>query len=238
MAIYTFTQVKGGNGTTTLAANLAYQWPKPNRILVELGITGGSLAQMMGFDIAAPSSPKNMVEEGYDLAYEGELTRLSSLDKKEWLLPALPAPAIPDFPHPGEKMWWQSRVDLATQTDMDVICDLGLVAPEHLIIHNRILNASIVIVAVAKNSFEAKAAVKRLARYRDRLAVVIISKLRSLPVEITEEVGCECLAVLPYDDAIADSTWRNILVSPSKAKPVREYLAMVSELGEKLGGDD
>ena len=128
-------------------------------------------------------------------------------------------------------------MDLTTQTDMDVICDLGLVAPEHLIIHNRVLNASIVIVAVARNSSEAKAAVKRLARYRDRLAVVLSSKLKSLPVEITEGVGCECLAVLPYDDAIADNAWRNILVSQSKAKPVRDYLAAVFNLAEKLGGE-
>jgi len=237
MPIYAFTQIKGGNGTTTLAANLAYHWPNPGRILLELGITGGSLAQMTGVDMTPPPSPKSLVEEGYDLAHEGgPLPRLSSMDKKDWQLPVLPAPAIPDFPHPGGKMWWQSRVDLATQTDMDVICDLGLVAPEHLVIHNRVLNASIVVVAVARNRSEAKAAVKRLARYRDRLAVVVISKLRSLPLEISEEVGCECLAVLPHDGAIEENTWKNILVSPSKSKPVKEYLAAVAALGEKLGG--
>ena len=237
MAIFSFTQIKGGNGTTTLSANLAELWPNPDRILMEMGVGGGNLGWTMGYDLAAPSAPTSLTEDGYDLVPEdGPPRRLSEIDKKDWQLPVLPAPMIPDFPPPGEKMWWQKRAELATQTEMDVICDLGVCVPEHLTIHNRVLNASISVIAVAASSEEAKVAVKRLAKYRDSLAVVIISKYKSTPAEITGLVGCPCFAVLPRNDAIAESAWRNVLAS-DKSKQGREYLTAVAALAHRLRGE-
>lgn len=237
MPLFAFTQMKGGLGTTTLAANLTNLWPNQNRILVELGITGGDLSWAMGFDIQSPASPQSLTRDGFDFGADMEpVPNLSDVPQKEWELPVMPAPVIPDFPRPGEPMWWQTRVDLMTSNHMDVIADLGRIAPEHLGIHNRVLNAATAVVAVVRNLSEAKAAVRRLAMYQDRLAIVMISKLRSLPEEITEATGCTCLGVLPFDDAIGSNTWRNILVTSAKTKSAKNYLDATARLAQTLGG--
>ena len=236
MPIFAVTQMKGGVGATTLAVSLTNLWPNQSRILVELGITGGELTNTMGFSIQPPASPKSLTRDGFDFGADlNPVPSLSDVPQDEWELPVMPAPAIPDFPHPGDPMWWQKRVDLITQTNLDVIADLGRIAPEHLGIHNRVLNAAIAIIAVVRNLPEAKAAVSRLAMYQDRLAIVMISKLRSLPEEITEATGCTCFGVLPFDDAIASNTWRNILVTPAKTKSVKNYLDATTKLAITLG---
>lgn len=238
MSIFALTQVRGGVGATTLAANLAYLWPPgTDRILVELGVTGGNLTWTMGFDIQAPPSPQSLTRDGFDMGRQtANPPTLGEVKSEDWVFPVLPAPEIPDFPLPGQQTWWQRRVDLMLETHMDVIVDLGTVAPEHLVIHNKVLNAATGIIAVARNLSEAKAALRRLAMYQDRLAVVIISTLKSLPSEVSEEIGCECLDVLPFDDAIVEKTWRNVLVGQSKTKPVRQYVEAVSKLAKTMGG--
>jgi len=243
MAIYSFTQAKGGPGTTTLAANLSNVWPRYNRILVELAPSGGTIAWSMGFEaLSAPGNPMSdsLAQGGYDFANpSGSPKPLSISEPSEWQLPVLPAPMIPDYPPPGEKMWWQRRAELITSARMDVICDLGVVMPEHLGIHNRVLNASTLIVAVARDLHEARFAAKRLALYHDRLALVVISSLRSLPEEIASETGCACLSVLPRDDAIAENLWRGVLVVEQKKQPkqVKEYSAAVADLADKIAGE-
>ena len=237
MPVFALTQMKGGVGATTLAANLTNLWPSQSRILVELGITGGDLAWTMGFDIHPPESPQSLTREGFDFGVDIDpVPNLSDVPQDEWELPTMPAPAIPDFPRPGESIWWQKRVDIITQTNMDVIVDLGRIAPEHLGIHNRVLNAATAVVAVVRNLPEAKAAVNRLAMYQDRLAIVIISRLRSLPEEITQATGTTCLGVIPFDEAIASNTWRNVLVTPSKTKSIKNYLDATASLAKALGG--
>ena len=69
MAVFALTQVKGGVGATTLAANLTSLWPHRARILVELGITGGDFARIMGFDTPAVSSPTALVDDGFDFGH-------------------------------------------------------------------------------------------------------------------------------------------------------------------------
>lgn len=134
-------------------------------------------------------------------------------------------------------MWWQRRVDLALSTTLDVIVDLGRVAPEYLALHNRVLNTATIILAVVRNMDEARRIVARLTLYQDRLAIVVISKLRSTPQEITEATGCACAGVLPFDDEIANHLWRNMLVTESKAKrPSRLYLDGVNQLASYLRG--
>ncbi len=237
MSIFTFTQIRGGVGATTLAANLTNLWSNPNRIMVELGITGGDLARIMDFDAHASTSPTTLVDGGKDFGQaNNHLVGLSETSTDKWELPVLPAPIMPDFPNPGEKMWWQNRVDLMLSAHTDVIVDMGRVAPEHLGIHNRVLNASTAIVVVVRNISEAVAAASRLAMYQDRLALVMINKLYSLPSEISEATGTTCVNVLPWDDAITANMWRNVLVSKAKAKSVKQYLQATSDLAIYLGG--
>ena len=239
MAIYSFTQAKGGPGTTALAANLTNVWPNHNRILVELAPSGGTLAWSMGFAALSATAVESLAKGGYDFADpSGSPKPLNASDPSEWQLPVLPAPMIPDYPPPGEKMWWQRRAELITSARMDVICDLGVVMPEHLGIHNRVLNASTLIVAVARDLHEARFAAKRLALYHDRLALVVISPLRSLPEEIASETGCACLAVLLRDETIAENLWRGVVVVEQKKQPkqVKEYSAAVADLADKIAG--
>ena len=133
-------------------------------------------------------------------------------------------------------MWWQSRVDLILGSGIDVIVDLGRVAPEHLGIHNRVLNAATAIVAVVGSLSEGVAAASRLSMYSERLAIVLINKLRSLPEEVTEATGATCVGVLLRDDAIGAATSPNILVTHARAKPVKQYLDATATLARYLGG--
>jgi hypothetical protein len=242
MALVVLTQVAGGVGTTTLAANLTNLWPLHPRILLELGITGGSLMQVMGFDAQAsntPASLSDLLADGYDLGLsEVQAPSLAGRNPERWELPVVPAPVIPDFPRPGEPMWWQKRVDLALSTNLDVIVDLGRVAPEHMGIHNRVLNTAAIILVVVRNIEEARRAVARLTLYQDRLAIVVISRLRSMPQEVTDATGgVLCAEVLPFDEDIATHLWRNALVTESKAKkPSKQYLDGVSHLAHYLRG--
>ncbi len=239
MAVYAFTQVKGGAGTTTLAANLANAWPNQGRVLLELAVGGGALARSMGYDTLPAATVENPAQGIYDFAVDQDRPKpLQGTDPSSWLLPVLPAPQIPDYPHPGEKMWWQQRVEFATGTDLDVICDLGPVAPEHLMIHNRIMNAATVVVAVVRNLHDARFAAKRLALYHDKLALVMISPFRTLASEVSEAAGSACLQILPWDDAVAENLWRGILLIEQKKqpKPVKEYASAVAELAEKIAG--
>jgi len=242
MALVALTQVAGGVGTTTLAANLTTLWPVDTRILLELGITGGSLMRVMGFDAQAsgvPASLSDLVGDGYDLGLsEVSAPGLAGLAPEKWELPVAPAPVIPDFPHPGEPIWWQRRVDLALSANLDVIVDLGRVAPEHMGIHNRVLNASTIVLVVVRNIEEARHAVARLTLYRERLAIVVISRFRSTPEEITDATGgVLCAEVLPFDEDIAIHLWRNMLVTEPKAKkPSKHYLDGVSHLATYLRG--
>lgn len=236
MAIFAFTQIRGGVGATTLVANLTNLWPNPNRILVELGVTGGDIARIMGFSTLASPSPITIIDDGRDFGQDdSQPVALSEITNDKWELPVLPAPVMPDFPSLGEQIWWQKRVDLILQSHMDVIVDMGRITPEHLGIHNRVLNAATVIVVVVRSIDEAIAAASRLAMYQERLALVMINKLRSLPEEITDATGIHCVNVLPYDDAIPDNTWHNLLVNKAKAKSVRQYLQAVSDLSTFLG---
>ena len=235
MAIYAFTQIRGGVGATTLIANLTNLWPKPNRIMVELGVTGGDVAGIMGFNTLVPPSPPAILDDGKDFGQE-DPRPLSEIANDKWELPVLPAPVMPDFPNLGEQIWWQKRVDLILQSHMDVIVDMGRIAPEHLGIHNRVLNAATVVVAIVRSTDEAIAAASRLAMYQERLALVMINKLHSLPEEITEATGIHCISVAPWDYAIEDNTWRNLLVAKAKAKSVKQYLLAASELAVFLGG--
>ncbi len=239
MPIFAFTQVKGGVGTTSLAANVTNLWPENGRIMVELGITGGSILRTMGYDPAlCASRPANPILDGLDLGHEGQVPpSLQEVPQDSWELPMLAAPAIPDFPHPGEPMWWQERVDLMIGTNLDVIADLGTVAPEHLAIHNRVLNASAAVIAVARNQAEALAAVGRLAQYRDRLAVVMMSELYSLPDEVGGAIGCPCAGVLPWDPAIPASMWRGMLATSTRVKPARRYFEAARNLATYLRGE-
>ena len=236
MAVFALTQVKGGVGTTTLAASLTRAWPHRMRILVELGIAGGDLARIMDFDAApSPVSP-GLVEDGFDFGHLSGLRKLAGTTPESWELPVLPAPPTPDFPRSGETMWWQNRADLMLASHGDVIADLGRVAPEHLGIHNRVLNAATAIVVVIHSLSEGISAASRLAMYQDRLAMVMISKLRSLPEEVSDATGAPCVGVLPWDDSIAAAAAGNVLVVRSRAKPVKQYLAGASELAHYLGG--
>ena len=237
MAIFTFTQISGGVGATTLIANLTNLWANPSRIMVELGITGGDLARIMNFNALASTSPSTLVENGKDFGQaNSQPIGLSELPTDKWELPVLPAPVMPDFPNPGEKMWWQKRVDLMLSAHMDVIVDMGRIAPEHLGIHNRVLNASTAIAVVVRDTSEAVAAASRLAVYQDRLAIVVVNKLYSLPSEISEATGTPCVNVFLWDGAITANTWRNVLVAKAKAKSVKQYLQATSELAVYLGG--
>ena len=237
MAVFALTQVKGGVGATTLAANLTSLWPHRMRILVELGITGGDLARIMGFETPPATSAGDLVEDGFDFGHlDGAFPKLADTAPETWELPVLPAPATPDFPHPGEAMWWQKRVDLILGSHIDVIADLGRVAPEHLGIHNRVLNAATAIVAVVGSLSEGIAAASRLSMYSERLAMVMINKLYSLPEEVTEATGATCVGVFPRNDAIASSASRHIVVTHARSKPVKQYLDAVAKLADYLGG--
>lgn len=237
MAIYAFTQIRGGVGATTLIANLTNLWPNPNRIMVELGVTGGDVAKIMGFNTLATTSPTAILDDGKDFGQEDpHPPALSEITNDKWELPVLPAPVMPDFPSPGEQIWWQKRVDLILQSHMDVIVDMGRIVPEHLGIHNRVLNAATVVVVVVHSTNEAIAAASRLAMYQERLALVMINKLHSLPEEVTEATGIHCVNVLPWDDAIEENTWHNLLVTKAKTKSVRQYLQAASELAIFFGG--
>ena len=235
MTIFAFTQISGGVGATTEIANLTSMWPNPNRIMVELGATGGDVARIMGFNTPASPSPTGILDDGRDFGQE-DPRPLSEITNDKWELPVLPAPVMPDFPSLGEQIWWQKRVDLILQSHMDVIVDMGRIAPEHLGIHNRVLNAASVVVVVVRSIDDARAAASRLALYQERLALVMINKLRSLPDEITEATGIHCISVAPWDYAIEDNTWRNLLVTKAKAKPVKAYLQAASDLVTFLGG--
>jgi MinD-like ATPase involved in chromosome partitioning or flagellar assembly len=243
MEVVAVTQVAGGVGATVLAANLTNLWPVPNRVLMELGITGGSLMRVMGFENQLGSAevvPSDIVKDGYDLGTPDAVApKLAELEPEHWELPVLPAPGIPDFPRPGNPFWWQQRVELALDARLDVIVDLGVVAPEHLGIHNRVLNAASVVLVVVRTIDEARHAVARLSLYRDRLALVVVSRLRSLPEEITQATeGVVCAGVLPFDDDITRNLWRNMLVMDSKAKkPSRQYLEEIGRLATYLRGD-
>jgi hypothetical protein len=200
--------------------------------------------QIMGFDAQAsdvPATPSDLAKFGYDLGLsESQAISLASLAPEKWELPVVPAPIMPDFPRPGEPIWWQRRVDLALDANLDVIVDLGRVAPEHMGIHNRVLNAAAIILVVVRNMNEARHAVARLTLYRERLAIVVISKLRSTPQEITDATGGHaCAGILPFDDDIASHLWQNALVTESKAKrPSRLYLDAVGELATYLRGGE
>jgi hypothetical protein len=205
--------------------------------MVELGVTGGDVAKIMGFNTLASPSPVSILDDGKDFGQEDpHPPALSEITNDKWELPVLPAPVMPDFPSLGQQIWWQKRVDLILQSRMDVIVDMGRIAPEHLGIHNRALNAVDTIVVVVRSTDEAIAAASRLAMYQDRLALVMINKLHSLPDEVTEATGTHCINVLPWDDAIEENTWRNLLVTKAKAKSVRQYLQATSELANFLGG--
>ena len=240
MSVIAITQVAGGVGATTLATNLTNVWPAHSRILMELGVTGGSLIQIMGFDSRScviPPTLTDLVTNGYEFGSEGNTpASLSYGDMEEWELPVVPGPVVPDFPRPGEPAWWQRRVDLAVESNLDVIVDMGRVAPEHMIIHNRILNSAAVILVVVRNVSEARTAVSRLTLYQDRLAIAVISRLRSSPQEISEQLdGRECAEVLRFEDDIADHLWRGTLVTESKIKkPRKEYLDAVNQLAAYL----
>ena len=237
MAVFALTQVKGGVGVTTLAANLTSLWHHRMRILVELGITGGDLARIMGADAHDASSPTGLVDDGLDFGHlDGTLPKLAGTASETWALPVLPAPSTPDFSRPTEPMWWQGRVDLILASRMDVIVDLGRVAPEHLGIHNRILNAATAIVAVTRSLSEGVAAASRLSMYQDRLAIVMINKLYSLPEEVAEATGATCAGVLPWDDSIAASSPADIVLTRPRAKPAKQYLADAAKLAQYLGG--
>jgi len=242
MSVIAITQVAGGVGATTLAANLTNVWPSHSRILMELGVTGGSLVQTMGFDSRAceiPPTLSDLVTNGYEFGSSGDKpSSLSYGNREEWELPVVPGPIVPDFPHPGEPSWWQRRVDLAVESNLDVIVDLGRVAPEHMIIHNRILNSAAVILVVVRNINEARTAMSRLTLYQDRLAIAVISRLRSSPQEISDALeGRDCAEVLRFDDDIADHLWRGTLVTESKIKkPRKEYLDAVNRLAVYLKG--
>jgi MinD-like ATPase involved in chromosome partitioning or flagellar assembly len=239
MEVIAITQVAGGVGATVLAANLTNLWPVPNRVLMELGITGGALLRVMGFEHQLGTADFADIKDGYDLGTpETVAPKLAELGPEEWELPVLPAPGIPDFPRPGQPFWWQQRLELAFNSPLDVICDLGVVAPEHLGIHNRVLNAASVILVVVRTIDEARHAVARLSLYKDRLALVVVSRLRSLPEEITQAAsGVVCAGVLPFDDDITRYLWRNMLVVDSKAKQVRRYLEEVGRLATYLRGE-
>jgi hypothetical protein len=207
---------------------------------MELGVTGGSLVQIMGFDSRAceiPPTLSDLVTNGYEFGSSGDKPLSLSLgDIEDWELPVVPGPVVPDFPRPGEPSWWQRRVDLAIESNLDVIVDMGRVAPEHMIIHNRILNSAAVILVVVRNVNEARAAMSRLTLYQDRLAIAVVSRLRSSPQEISDALdGRDCAEVLRFDDDIADHLWRGALVEESKVKkPRKDYLDAVNRLAAYL----
>lgn len=234
MGLFVFTQMTGGVGTTTVAANTTYMWPNRRRMLIELGITGGDLMQKMDLSITSAVS-NDLIESGWDIGKDSDPIPLSKLHEDAWELPAILAPAIPGVPSPGQPTWWENRMTMATRSDMDIICDIGKVAPEHLIMHNQVLNVATVIVGVIGKLSDAKIVGERLAAYRDRLALLLVSPQKTLPQEVTDTTGVQCLGVLPRNPDIENRFWKNILVSDDRKS--RDYHNGIASLAMKLGGN-